>query len=151
MKTTDSSRPNDGAIIFLPRFTVCPCEAQPGWPYLRFTREGRFLAILEELTDEPTGDRVLFTGMNHGIFQRAGWRRLNLSAHAEWLVYQHCDYAAMEIWKYPEAERLHHRFQFEQDVTSAEFRPDGAQLACLLGRDAPGIWCWEGGWRTRRL
>jgi WD40 repeat protein len=55
----------------------------------------------------------------------------------------------MEIWKYPEAERLH-KFHLEADVTCAEFRPDGAQLACLLGRDVPGIWCWEG-WSTRRL
>lgn len=150
MMTADSSRPNDGAVIFLPWHTPCPCEAAPGWPYFRFTRDGRFLAVLETLIDEPAVDRVLALGGNEAISLRPGWRRLNLSRHAEWLAYQHCDSGAVEIWKHPETERLH-KFYLEADVTRAEFRPDGAQLACLLGRDLPGIWCWEGEWRTRRL
>src|ERR1022692_3522177 len=126
MKTTDFSRPNDGAIIFLSQYTPCPCEARPGWPYMRFTRDGRFLAVLEEIIDQPLDDRILVTAgwrfmtfssaphiafpladRNHGIVTRTGWRRLNLSMHAEWLVYQHCDDRAAEIWKYLEAERLH--------------------------------------------
>jgi hypothetical protein len=138
-----------GAIIRLPEYAPVFCEARPGWPYLRFTLEGRFLAIQEDLQRLGQYDRALEAG-RAGIACQPGWRRLNLSPHGEWLACQQCDSGATEIWKYPEAERLH-RFYLPEQVTRAEFRPDGAQLACLCGRDVPGIWCWIGKWRTRRL
>jgi WD40 repeat protein len=125
------------------------CECHPGWPYLRFTRDGRLIAVLEQLIMDP-GLISLDDGRGHGIMTRKGWRRLNLSAHAEWLAYQDCESGAVEIWSFPEVERLE-RCSFPQEVTVAEFRPDGRQLACLLGRDFPGIWWWEAGKRNRPL
>ena len=138
-------RETEGAIALLSEYNPCPCEARPGWPYLRFTREGRFLAVQEDLVME--GGRALDAGQHGGMKTRTGWRRLGLSAHAEWLAYQECEDGATEVWTYPDAQRLH-RF-YAGEITNVEFRPDGGQLALLFGRDVPGIYCWTA--EDRRL
>jgi len=143
----NESRPKDGAVVYLPQYRACVCECHPGWPYLRFSRDGRLIAVLEQLIMDP-GLIAIDDGSGHGIMTRKGWRRLNLSACAEWLVYQECEGGAVELWSFPAAERLH-RFFLPEDVTVAEFRPDGRQLAFLLGRDFPGIWWWDSGSRNR--
>jgi hypothetical protein len=106
--------------------------------------------MIREMLVEETGGRALAAGGLGAIVSRPGWRRLNLSVHADWLAYQECEGGAIEIWKYPDAELLH-RFYMPEEVTYAEFRPNGGQLACLCGRDVADVWCWNGNWKIQKL